>query len=108
MPESSSSVKGWMFNQVIQLLYYMADLYISNNQFCISFVLYLKTETLSNHCTSCTIQKKRLPEAEFEEWKLSHDADCGKSYLGSTGVMELVAMGNIFEQSMDDNIVYEN
>lgn len=58
----------------------------------------IDTETLSNHCQRCKIQKKKRTPEDFQRWKLTH-ADCDQNHHGSAGAMEPAGTERIFRRS---------
>ena len=35
----------------------------------------IDTETLSNHCASCTIMRKKLSDQDFKTWETTHECE---------------------------------
>lgn len=61
----------------------------------------LDTETLSNHCDSCTKNKKKKTDVDFQTWRENHElkGECDKNHTGSAGAMEPAGTETIFRRS---------
>ncbi|XP_011881176.1 PREDICTED: uncharacterized protein LOC105569367 [Vollenhovia emeryi] len=55
----------------------------------------------SSFCKSCTINKQKLEETEYETWYSEHVQDCLANHKGSAGGMEVQGMLEIFARAED-------
>ncbi|KAK3926587.1 MTRF1L release factor glutamine methyltransferase [Frankliniella fusca] len=70
--------------------------------------LVMDVEVLSKVCTGCSLYSGPKEGPEFDEWKAAHMPDCSVNHDGSSGMMEVTGMVNIFQRSVETrNVRYK-
>ena len=69
---------------------------------------FLDYRVLTKYCHQCTQQQKWLSADEFSLWKENHVAanECGSNFVGPSTEMERFAVKDMFEKSLDHNLMY--
>lgn len=64
----------------------------------------------SSYCNDCKLWEKKLQTAEFEEWHTEHvnSGKCQCNHSGPAGNMEVDAIKQMFQRSMNNNVKYRN